>query len=124
MLNDLNILIVEDEALLAMEVSMTLEDHGADIVGPYSSVSSALADCDAADAAVLDVDLCGEPVFPLADRLKEQGVPFIFHTGRADLDTLRRRYGEEVKVLPKPADVDSFGPMLARMVRRKGQPAT
>lgn len=118
MLNDLNILVVEDEALLAMELSMTLEDQGADIVGPCGSVASALTRCGTADVAVLDVDLCGEKVYPVADRLMREGKPFVFHTGRGDVSALRARYGEDVMILSKPSNVDAIGPLLAQMLGR------
>ena len=103
MLDDLNILIVEDEALIALDLAMTLEDAGADISGPCMTVANALAKAGDVDLAVLDVDLRGEDVFPVADRLLLSGTPFIFHTGRQDLEVLRERYGSAVTIMEKPA---------------------
>ena len=83
------ILIVEDEALLALELETTLEDLGWEVAGSLSGVQQALtwlADRhrDPA-AAVLDVNLGGEMVFPVAEALARRQIPFAFATGYADL---------------------------------------
>ena len=44
--------------------------------------------------AVLDIDLHGEDVFPLAERLEARGIPFLFHTGHGDREELQRRFEE------------------------------
>ena len=116
MLDDLNIMVVEDEALLAVDLSMILEDEGARVEGPCMSIDAALARTGAIDAAILDVDLHGEPVFPVADRLRAEGTPFVFHTGRADLDELRRRYGDDVAILTKPSMPQQVVRSLSRAV--------
>lgn len=102
MLNELKILIVEDEAIIALDLAMMVEDHGAVVDGPYGSVDKAKAHAGDIDVAILDVDLTGETVFPVADKLSEAGVPFLFHTGRKDCDILRRKY-DGAPVLQKPA---------------------
>lgn len=116
MLDDMNILIVEDEALIALDIAMTVEDEGATVVGPYGDVASALGRTHAADLAILDVDLCGEAVFPVADRLSADGKPFLFHTGRQDLSILRDRYGEDVQIVEKPASPDHLVTCLAKLL--------
>jgi DNA-binding response OmpR family regulator len=116
MLDEMNILIVEDESLIALDIAMTVEDEGATVVGPVGDVASALDRTNAADLAILDVDLCGEPVFPVADRLSEAGKPFLFHTGRQDLAVLRDRYGEDILIIEKPARPDHLVSCLARLV--------
>ena len=104
MLNGVNILVVEDEALIALDLSLALEDEGAVVAGPFATVDTALPCCDrSVDAAVLDVDLCGIQSFPIADRLRQAGIPFVFHTGRADLGVLRQRYGDAVPIIEKPS---------------------
>lgn len=83
-LNRCRILVVEDEYLLADELAMELVDEGATVLGPVPSIERALALLAGQvppDGAVLDVNLGGEPVFPLADALTERGVPMIFTTG-------------------------------------------
>ena len=117
MLDDLNILVVEDEALLAVDLSLTLEDEGARVAGPCMTVKDAMRFDGPIDAAVLDVDLRGEAVFPVADRLHADGTPFVFHTGRADLDELRTRYGGEVPILAKPSTPEALISGLTKAVR-------
>lgn len=99
------ILVVEDHALIALDLQATLEDDGAEVVGPFHSLAAAMraasADPDF-DAAILDVDLGDEDVFPLADRLAERGIPFVFHTGHSGIDRLHARYGG-APVIFKPA---------------------
>lgn len=79
------LLVVEDEYMIAMELVSTLEELGAEVVGPAASVEDALAlvgsDGDRLDAAVLDINLRDERVYPVADALAARGVPFVFATG-------------------------------------------
>jgi PAS domain S-box-containing protein len=81
--NETRILIVEDESLLAMELKEFLQAAGYKIVGPFSDLARATeaAHREPIDLAVLDSNLNGEMVYPLADELSAQGVPFIFVTG-------------------------------------------
>jgi len=79
-----HILVVEDDYMIAADLARSLEDLGVNVVGPVGSVADALAllvDKLALDAAVLDVDLGGERVFPVADALQKLDVPFVFATG-------------------------------------------
>lgn len=78
------ILVVEDESLVAMLIETILEDMGCAVVGPASSVDEALkmvADHADIDGALLDVNVAGREVFPVADALKARNVPFVFSTG-------------------------------------------
>ncbi len=78
------VLVVEDEALVAMLLETILEDMGCTPVGPASNIDEgeALARDEAAfDAALLDVNVAGRQVFPVAAALKARGVPFVFSTG-------------------------------------------
>lgn len=82
-LRDKKILLVEDEALIAAMAADMLANLGATVVGPAGSLSGALAlatsaDC---DAAVLDVNLRGERVDPVAAVLGKRGIPVLFATG-------------------------------------------
>jgi len=79
-----SILIVEDESLVAMLLETILEDMGCTPVGPAGTVEEGLALVQAdepLDAALLDVNVAGEKVFPIADALRDRGVPFVFSTG-------------------------------------------
>ncbi|HEY1750447.1 MAG TPA: response regulator [Caulobacteraceae bacterium] len=80
----LRMLVVEDEGLVAMMLEDLLDDLGCQVACSASSVVQALDWLEAggeADAALLDVNLGGEPVFPVAEALTARGVPFAFTTG-------------------------------------------
>jgi CheY-like chemotaxis protein len=86
-LRDKRVLVVEDEAIVAMAVENDLLAAGAEVVGPVGSIGEALRliEVAAADgglsAAVLDIKLADEAVSPVADALAERRVPFLFATG-------------------------------------------
>jgi two-component system, chemotaxis family, sensor kinase Cph1 len=78
------ILVVEDEALIAMDLEWALRQRGCEVVGPLATVGDAVRAAtteQALDGALLDVNLGDEHVFPVADVLAERGVPFLFLTG-------------------------------------------
>jgi CheY-like chemotaxis protein len=77
------ILVVEDEALIAMDLQALLEDAGYRVLGPVNSPKAALAVLDGAspDLALLDVNLGGSDVFSVADALAARNAPIIFLTG-------------------------------------------
>jgi CheY-like chemotaxis protein len=78
------ILVVEDDPRIAGEIAMALEDRGASVVGPCSGIREAIAAIGEAhelSGAVLDVNLSGELVFPVAYDLARRAVPFVFLTG-------------------------------------------
>lgn len=77
------VLIVEDESLVSMLLETILEDLGCETVGPAGSVDEGIgvASEQLIDAALLDVNVAGQLVFPIAQILKTRGVPFVFSTG-------------------------------------------
>ena len=78
------VLIIEDESLVAMLLETILDDMGCEVIGPDSNIDDGLksATTEAVlDAALLDVNVAGREVFPVADALKARGVPFVFSTG-------------------------------------------
>ncbi|MFN3943686.1 MAG: response regulator [Allosphingosinicella sp.] len=79
----LRILVVEDEMLVAMNIEDMLLELGHEVAGLASRLEPALAlAADGAfDAAMLDVNLAGEPSFPVADILARRGIPYLFATG-------------------------------------------
>lgn len=81
--SDRRVLIVEDDVFIALDLEKVLDDAGCSVVGPAPSVEQALAKIAGSklDAALLDVNLGHELVFPVADRLSAEGIPFIFVTG-------------------------------------------
>lgn len=83
-----HILIVEDEFFIADTTRRTLERAGAIVIGPAPSVEAGLAliDDNRIDGAILDIRLDGETVFPIAERLQDAGIPFVFATAHIDTD--------------------------------------
>lgn len=77
------VLVVEDESLVAMLLETILEDMGCETVGPAATIDEGLrlAADERIDAALLDVNVSGRQVFPIAEALKDRGVPFVFSTG-------------------------------------------
>lgn len=83
-LNGRKILLVEDEYLIADDLAALLREAHAEIIGPAASLPKAMrlaTDTEQIDAAVLDINLRGVNVFPLADELRSRGVPIMFLTG-------------------------------------------
>lgn len=87
-LQGLKVLVVEDEMLVSMLVEDMLGDLGCEIVGPAASLSEAipLAETADIDAALLDLNLAGKSVHPVADILLTRKVPFIFASGYGDMN--------------------------------------
>src|SRR5437899_10217742 len=85
-LGGLRVLVVEDEMMVSMLIEDMLTDLGCMVVGPAARLDEAIDLARAADidCAVLDVNLGGQPIFPLADLLRERGLPFAFATGYGD----------------------------------------
>jgi len=86
-LSGMRILVVEDEPLLAMASADFLADSGCAVAGPVSSVKQGmqLIEQEAIDGAILDINLRGEMVFPLADALADRSIPFVYVTGYGKL---------------------------------------
>lgn len=80
-----HILVVEDEYFIAAELSRSLEDMGAIVVGPVATSDKAIAIVEAADTpidgAVLDINLEGMPAYTVAEILVRRAIPFVFATG-------------------------------------------
>lgn len=96
------VLVVEDEMLLALDLEEGLLEAGCLVVGPAGNLRVALrmAEAEDIDAAILDVNLAGERVFPVAQILNERGIPFVFATAYAGTEEL---YPADVKSAPRLA---------------------
>lgn len=85
-LNGTRVLVAEDEYTIAMLLVDYLQMQGVNVIGPAGNLDAlgALVDQNEIDAALLDINLGGEAVYPLADRLMEAGVPFVLTSGYDD----------------------------------------
>lgn len=101
-LTGLRVLVVEDEMMVSMLIEDMLDDLGCTVIGPAARLDEALALArdSQIDCAVLDVNLGGQPIFPLADYLREKGAPFAFATGYGDAGL--REVDRGSPVLQKP----------------------
>lgn len=101
-LSSLKVLVVEDEALVSMLVEDMLTDLGCTVVGPAAEIEEALKLAGSADidAALLDVNLGGRPIFPVADALRARGVPYAFASGYGEAGISEDHKGSAV--LQKP----------------------
>lgn len=98
----LRVLVVEDEMMVSMLIEDMLADLGCAVVGPASRLDEAMALVNGTefDCAVLDVNLGGQPIYPLADLLRSKGAPFAFATGYGDAGL--RDVDKGTPVLQKP----------------------
>ena len=116
------VLVVEDEYMLVMDLEESLRAAGATVVGPVPSVAEAMALIDAEgalDAAVLDVNLGGEMVYPLADVLLGAGVPIAFVTGYSRRDLPERFH--HVPRFEKPVAVERLAWALGQALAPDGE---
>ena len=115
------ILVVENEFLLGMELEETLRWLGCEVVGPARTLMEAMrlaATERILHVAILDVNLGGEMVFPVADQLASRGVPIIFATGYGSAESLQGRDAVAVAVLRKPYPRDALTQALTNALRR------
>lgn len=110
-----NILLVEDEMMVAMLLESVLENEGCNVVSAgYLEQATLLATEQAFDAAVLDVNLHGKRSYPVADALAARGIPFVFATGYGDVD-LATLYPSR-PVLAKPYKPDDLIATLSALI--------
>lgn len=111
---DKRILIVEDDYLIAQELADSFKKAGAHILGPVSSVTSALEALrgDLPHAAVLDVLLDGETAYPVAEFLSERGIPFVFATAYSEVVPLPYR---RIRIFEKPVPLPELTQSIAEL---------
>jgi DNA-binding response OmpR family regulator len=103
------ILVIEDQPMLADHIKRSLQRMGALVIGPVSSVSTALGMLDAVpvvDGAILDIDLHDETSLAIADALREREIPFVCTTAE-DPAVIPEPYQDVIRC-GKPADVRSM----------------
>jgi DNA-binding response OmpR family regulator len=115
------VLVVEDDALLAMDLEQILSQAGSVVLGPCCTVDDALARAaeEMPDVAILDMNLRGVMVFPVADLLADAGVPFIVVSGHTRGVLPARHRGRPF--LTKPFDAARLTALLRELLA--AQPA-
>jgi CheY-like chemotaxis protein len=125
LLSGLRVLLVEDEAMVAMMIEDMLSELGCVVAGVAGTVARGLALADdpglQIDGALLDVNLGGETVYPVAKALSARGVPFVFSTGYSTAGI--EACFEHVPILPKPYESNELGAMLMLAMKRGGAAA-
>lgn len=104
-LSSRRVFVTEDDGLLAMHISDTLDELGHVVIGPFRSVENAMAviEREAIDVAPLDVNLGnGETNYPVAESLRGRGVPFAFLTGYGESGLIKPFQG--CPVISKPIE--------------------
>jgi len=114
----LRVLLVEDEMMVALLLETVLIDLGHQVVGPVARLERGLevVEREAIDLAVLDVNIDGREVYPIAAALEARGIPFIFTTGYG-IDGLHSAYRNR-PVLQKPYRSDDLKAAIGRVCDR------
>lgn len=111
------VLVAEDEYFIARDISRSLRALGAEVIGPVPSLGEALALLSAAEhleAAILDINLDGEMVFPVLDALAARNIPVLIATGYG-----REAIPDEYRHLPrwqKPFEASGLAEALLGIV--------
>jgi CheY-like chemotaxis protein len=116
----LRVLLVEDEMMVAFLLETMLAELGHQAVGPVAHLDKALemARREAVDVAILDVNINGKEVYPVAAALDARGIPFIFATGYGRAG-LRASYRGR-PTLQKPYLLDDLREAIAELCRVRG----
>lgn len=112
------ILVADDEALIAIDLEMTLSDAGAEVLGPCLHMRHALVQAWSMglDAAVLDVSMTSRGTVGLIDVLAARGIPAVLHTGCVDPGQMLRLH-PRLGYCPKPSQPERVVESLARALR-------
>ena len=112
------VLVVEDEFIIALDLSETVRDLGFRVEGPFADKENAFIAIDRhmPDCAILDVKTADGDVYPLADALADAGVPIIFHSGHIAPDDIADRY-PEARTCSKPCP-----PSMANTAENNAEP--
>jgi DNA-binding response OmpR family regulator len=110
------VLVVEDDYFIANEVCDSLATMGCNVVGPFPTIAeaSAAVESENLDAAVLDVNLAGDAVYPLARRLLRRRVPLLFVTGYS-ADLISKKF-DAIPRLTKPILPGQLQTAVARLI--------
>lgn len=120
MLGSLRVLLVEDEVLIAEDLSDTIKEAEGVVVGPIPTIKEAralLKGGTAVDAAVLDVNVSDGTITPVLEALRARGIPTLVYTGGSLPEDVRRRH-PNLTVLTKPV---APARMIAELRRVSGR---
>lgn len=116
-LSGLSILVADDEIMIALDIEATLDEAGAEVVGPFTTLEAALAAAAEArlSAAILDIRLGRSTSAAVAARLADRDIPFLFYTGQP-LPEEMRAVAAGAPLLGKPAREGAFVAALRALV--------
>ena len=117
-LNGKTILLVEDEFLLALQLEELLQSRGGTVLGPFGQLDDAMqaAQREEFDFAILDVNLNGESVWPVAHKLREMDIPFVIATG-GHVEPPPPEF-KDVPLIEKPYTIDRVTPAIERALAK------
>jgi DNA-binding NarL/FixJ family response regulator len=115
------VLVIEDDALLLMELEAILVNAGAEVIGVCRTVPDGVAAAQQEDiaAAVLDVRIGRDTIAPVARQLASRGTPFVFYTGQVGNDPAIAEWADRV-IVPKPAKAATIVSAVAGLLPRGG----
>jgi len=116
-LSGLRILVLEDEALIALDVDQLCRDHGAEDVILAANLREAQQAAEPYDVAIIDVMLDGEPTLDFARSIEAAGVPFVFASGYDQLDELFAGF-PGVQLVSKPYSGEDLVEAVVASVRK------
>lgn len=119
-LDGLGILIAEDDLRLALRIEQAVMDAGGFVVGPAPTVSDALRliNIERVDGAIVDIILHRQVATPIAERLRDEGIPFVFHADVKLPDALKLHF-PEAPVCLKPMSPDALVGAFAEYLAKK-----
>jgi CheY-like chemotaxis protein len=111
----LRLLVAEDEVLIALALEDILAGFDCDVLGPVSTVEEALplAEGEQLDGAILDLNLRGTLIYPVAEVLQHRNVPMIFCTGYSEAGVIPEQFANVPRV-SKPYDEAMLGQVMSK----------
>jgi PAS domain S-box-containing protein len=108
------VMVVEDETFVAMVLMEQLKEMGLSVIGPFTNIAEATTaiGTNEIDAAILDVNLGGKFVYPVAELLAARQIPFVFITGYGQ-ESIERRFGDTL-VIEKPVELEVLEGLFGR----------
>ena len=110
-----DVMIVDDEALVLFDLVMTVEDLGYGVHSESTTIEDAMCAIEAGsppDVALLDIDVGGSPVWPLARKIVERGRPVVFVSANLNHEELREEFASCGRI-DKPASPDEIAAAIA-----------